>query len=52
MRGKEGGPMAACMMRPPVLAVLVAASGWVATRPLERSGTCLGVALARTGALA
>jgi len=34
--------MAACMMRPPVSAVLVAASGWKAMRPLERSATCVG----------
>ena len=44
--------MAACMMRPPGPAVLVAASGWKATRPLERSRTSVGVALACTGALA
>jgi hypothetical protein len=44
--------MAACMMRPPVLAVLAAASGRVATRTLERFRTCVGVALSRTGALA
>jgi hypothetical protein len=44
--------MAVCMMRPPVPTVLVAASGWVATRPLERSRTSVGVPLARTGALA
>jgi len=44
--------MAACMMRLPVPAVPVAASGWKAMRPLERSATCVGVALARTGTLA
>jgi hypothetical protein len=43
--------MAACMTRPAVLAGLAAANGWVGTRPLERSWTCVGVALGRTGAL-
>jgi hypothetical protein len=42
--------MAACMMRPPVLAVLAAASGRAAMRPLERSWTYAAAVLARTGA--
>jgi hypothetical protein len=43
--------MAACMMRPPALAVL-AASGREAIRPLERSWTYAAAVLTRTGALA